>query len=138
MLTHIDHIGIAVRSISEALKIFRDLLGFEELSSEVVPDGTVKVAFLKVGGTKLELIEPIANPGVSRFLEKRGEGLHHICFYSTDIASDLEQFRKAGVVLIDQEPRKGAHGMMVAFLHPRSLNGVLVELAQREEEYRKG
>jgi len=136
VLCHVDHIGIAVRSLENALKIYRDLLGLKELSTEVVPDGTVRVTFLEIGTTKLELIEPINNPGVERFLEKRGEGLHHICFLSNNIAEDLKSFKEKGATLIDPEPRRGAHGMMVAFLHPRSMGGVLVELAQPESEYR--
>lgn len=136
MLRHVDHIGIVVKSIEKSLTIYRDLLGLKELSTEIVPDGTVKVTFLEIGTTKLELIEPINNPSIVRFLEKRGEGLHHICFLSSDIAEELRTLREKGVTLIDTEPRKGAHGMMVAFVHPRSLGGVLVELAQPESEYR--
>lgn len=135
MLTQIDHIGIAVFNIARSLALFRDLFGFKELSNEIAPDGTVRVAFLEVGTTKLELIEPLDNPGVSRFLEKRGEGLHHICFRSTDLHGDLEQLRQKGATIIDAHPRRGAHGMMVAFVHPHSVSGVLIELAQPEAEY---
>ncbi len=135
MIRDIDHIGIVVRSIQDALPGYRDLFELEYMGEEVVPDGTVKAAFLRPvdGTTKIELIEAIDNPGVEKFLETRGPGVHHICYKTKDIVAELARLEAGGVRLIDKQPRPGALGKMVAFLHPKSTGGVLVELAQPAE-----
>jgi len=131
MLKKIDHIGIVVRSIEEALKAYRDALGLPLAHVQEVPEQKVKIAFLPVGDCEIELVEPTAaDSGVARFLEKRGEGLHHICFEVEDIEAALRDLAAKGVRLIDRQPRQGAIGR-VAFLHPKSAHGVLIELVEK-------
>lgn len=134
MIRKVDHLGIVVRSLEQSIPYYRDLLGLPFLGTEVVPDGTVRVAFFQAGESKLELIEPIANPGVEKFLEKRGEGIHHVCLQTDDIVAELARMEAEGAQLIDKAPRAGAHHMQVAFVHPKSVGGVLVELAQPSDE----
>lgn len=133
MLKNLDHVAIVVESIEAAMPIYRDLLGLEYLSSEVAPDGTVKAAFFKAGGSKIELVEPIDNPGVEKFLQTRGGGLHHVCYETDDIEAELTRLKEQGVRLVDEAPRPGALGKRIAFVHPKSLGGVLVELAEKPE-----
>jgi len=125
----IDHIGIAVRDIDSALGFYTEVLGLEAGGREEVPGGGLTVAFIRVGESKVELLEP-AGPesSVAKFLESRGEGIHHVCFRVDDIEAALERARAAGYRLIDEKPRKGAGGARIAFLHPKTLSGVLVEL----------
>ena len=131
MLKKIDHIGIVVRSIEEALKVYRDALGLPLAHVQEVPEQKVKIAFLPIGDCEIELVEPTAaDSGVARFLEKRGEGLHHICFEVEDIEAALRDLAAKGVRLIDRQPRQGAIGR-VAFLHPKSAHGVLIELVEK-------
>ena len=134
MLKKIDHLGIVVHDLNEAIPKYRDLLGMKYLGRETAPDGTVEVAFFAVGESKVELVQPLDNPSVARFLEKRGEGLHHVCYGSDDIEADLARLAEGGARLIDKEPRPGAHGKRIAFVHPASTSGVLVELSQDAEE----
>jgi len=126
----VDHIGIAVWSVDTVRSLYESFFSLEFSGEEVVPDGTVKVIFLKAGKTYLEFFEPIQNRSVENFLQKRGEGLHHICFLTDDIEKELKELKEKGVELIDSVPRKGARGKRIAFLHPRSLHGVLIELAE--------
>ena len=127
----IDHLGIAVRSIEESLTFYRDGLGLEMSGTERVEDQGVKVALLPVGESRIELLEPFsADTPVGRFLAKRGEGLHHICYEVDDLASKLEELSSRGFRVLDGYPRPGAEGKLVAFLHPASANGVLVELSE--------
>ncbi len=127
----IHHVGIAVRSLSEASARFGGLLGLESGERYEIPEFGVKVLFLPVGDSNLELLEPLgAASTVGAFIEKRGEGIHHICFEVEDIEAALEDFRRQGARLIDEKPRSGAGGHLVAFVHPRSTHGVLVELMQ--------
>ena len=131
MLKKIDHIAIVVRSIEEALKVYRDALGLPLAHVQEVPEQKVKIAFLPIGDCEIELVEPTAaDSGVARFLEKRGEGLHHICFEVEDIEAALRDLAAKGVRLIDRQPRQGAIGR-VAFLHPKSAHGVLIELVEK-------
>jgi methylmalonyl-CoA/ethylmalonyl-CoA epimerase len=126
----VDHIGIAVRSIEERLSLYRTL-GLKVARSEEVPSEKVRVAFLPVGDTRVELLEPTTpDSPVARFLEKRGEGLHHICFVVEDIRGAMKALAALGFELLSEEPRAGAHGSLVCFLHPRSAGGVLIELSQ--------
>lgn len=132
MYSKIDHIGIAVRSLDEALRTYTVGLGFKvEHIEEVVDQGT-RVAMLPIGESCLELLEAMGDDTpVARSIAKRGEGVHHICFRVDDIRLELSRLKKAGVRLIDEIPRSGAGGCLVAFLHPSSTGGVLIELSQR-------
>ncbi|NPA15907.1 MAG: methylmalonyl-CoA epimerase [Deferribacteres bacterium] len=130
MLKKVNHIGIAVRSIEEA-KRFYELLGAEVEGEEVVEEQKVRVAFISVGETRIELLEPTSEDSpVAKFLAKRGEGIHHIAFEVDDVEEALRLLEEKGVQLIDRKPRRGAHNTLIAFIHPKSTNGVLVELCQ--------
>ena len=136
MIVKIDHIAIAVQNLDEALKVYRDALGLEPAGGEEVPEQGVRVAFLPVGDTRLELLEPLSPESpVAKFLEKRGEGIHHICIEVEDLEKTLAELASKGVKLIDEKPRLGAHGRKMAFVHPKSLHGVLLELYQKEEKH---
>ena len=132
-ISHIEHIGIAVKSLEEALPYYENVLGFKCYAVEEVEDQKVKTAFLKVGETKLELLEPAAEDSpIASFLENRGPGIHHIAFAVEDgVANALGECRSKKVRLIDFEPRKGAEGLNIAFLNPRSTQGVLTELCEK-------
>lgn len=128
----IDHIGIVVHNIDEALKVYHTALGLPVKEVLEVPDQQVEVAFLPLGESNLELVRPTSNDtGIAKFLEKRGEGIHHVCIEVENIEEALTQLKANGVQLIDEEPRRGAHGQ-VAFVHPRGAHGVLIELVQHE------
>ena len=132
-ISHIEHIGIAVKSIETSLPFYEDVLGFKCYAIEEVVDQKVKTAFLKVGETKLELLEPTADDSpIAKFLENRGQGVHHIAYAVEDgVANALEECRTKELRLIDQTPRKGAEGLSIAFLHPKSSEGVLTELCEK-------
>ncbi|HNX50928.1 MAG TPA: methylmalonyl-CoA epimerase [Thermoanaerobaculaceae bacterium] len=126
----INHIGIAVKSLDEALTLYR-ALGLEVSGREEVESQKVKVAMLPVRGSQIELLEPTApDSPIAVAIEKRGEGLHHICFEVEDIRAAMGQLKEAGFQLLSDEPKAGAHGSQVCFLHPRSGRGVLIELCQ--------
>jgi methylmalonyl-CoA/ethylmalonyl-CoA epimerase len=128
----IDHLGIAVSSISDSLTFYREVLGLELAGTETVDDQGVRVALLPVGEARIELLEPVSGETpVGRFITKRGEGLHHICYEVDDLSSKLDELRSRGVRLLDGYPRRGAEGKLVAFLHPASSHGVLVELVEK-------
>ena len=128
----IDHLGIAVRSIGDALAFYRDALGLDLKGTEAVEDQGVTVALLPAGESRIELLEPVsADSPVGRFIAKRGEGLHHICYEVDDLGAKLEQLRLRGVRVLEGYPRPGAEGKLVAFLHPASASGVLVELVEK-------
>jgi methylmalonyl-CoA/ethylmalonyl-CoA epimerase len=128
----IDHLGIAVRSLKEALPFYQDVLGLKLLGTEVVDDQGVTVALLPAGDSRIELLEPLSEESVvGRFLDRRGEGLHHICYEVEDLQSKLEDFGARGIKLLSGYPKRGAEGKLVAFLHPASANGVLVELVEK-------
>ena len=130
----IDHLGIAVRSISDSLAFYREGLGLELAGAETVEDQDVHVAFLQAGESRLELLEPLSEKtAVGRFLAKRGEGLHHICYEVENLTTKLEELKARGVRVLDGYPRRGAEGKLVAFLHPASANGVLVELTEKAD-----
>ena len=127
----INHLGIATKGIDEALGFWADALGLENLHSEIVEDQKVRVAMLPIGESRIELLEPTSDDSpISKFLEKRGAGIHHIAIEVDDIEAALEQLKAKGMRLIDQSPRIGAEGCLVAFVHPSSTNGVLLELVQ--------
>jgi len=131
MIERIDHIAVVVEDIERALGVFRDALGMELNHMETIPEQDVKIAFLPVGESEIELLEPISSDsGVARFLAKRGEGLHHICLEVEDIDAALAELKGKGIRLINERPVAGAHGR-VAFVHPKSTHGVLIELLER-------
>lgn len=127
----IEHIGIATRGLEEALEFWRGALGLEPDSTEVVAEQRVRVAMLPLGESHVELLEPTDDESpVAKFLEKRGPGIHHIAVRVEDIRATLESLKKQGIRLIDETPRVGAGGCLVAFVHPSSARGVLLELVQ--------
>ncbi len=131
MIDKIAHIGIAVNNIDEHLKFYRDILGMKVGERTKVPEQGVEVIFLETGDTKIELLQPLdENANINKFLQKRGEGIHHICLEVDDIEAALHELEERGIELIDQTPRPGAGGCMVAFIHPRSAGGVLIELEE--------
>lgn len=133
-LLRIDHLGIAVRSIESALPFYQSGLALKSSPCEEVSSDRVRVCFLAVGESRLELLEPIDdNSPVARFLDKRGEGLHHVAFACRDITATLALLKSEGHRLIDETPRPGAHGMRVAFIHPKSAHGVLYELIEHAD-----
>ncbi len=132
MITRIDHIGIAVQNINDALKFFQDALGIELDHVALEEGGRTRVAFMPVGASEVELVEPQDDEsGLAKFLAKRGEGIHHICFEVDDIDAALARLKEHGAQLIDETPRANAQGMRYAFVHPKSAHGVLIELYQR-------
>jgi len=137
--THIEHIGIAVKNLDEAIKRYTGLLGVPCYLVEEVKDQSVKTAFFLLGQTKIELLESTSAEGpVAKFIEKRGEGLHHIAYAVDDLSGSLGSAKSAGMQLIDPEPRSGAEGLSIAFIHPRSTCGVLTELCQKERGLKAG
>ncbi|MBZ4652187.1 MAG: methylmalonyl-CoA epimerase [Proteiniphilum sp.] len=133
-ITHIEHIGIAVKSIEEQLPYYEGILGLKCYNIENVEDQKVKTAFFMVGQTKIELLEPTSEEStIARFIEKRGEGIHHIAYATRNISEALREMEQKGVRLIDQEPRGGAEGLNIAFLHPKSTGSVLTELCEHPE-----
>lgn len=129
----VDHIGVAVKSLDETLKFYQDILGLELQGTEVVAEQKVKVAFLPVGDTEVELLESTDEEGpCAKFIEKKGEGIQHIAFRVENIEEAIAEMIGKGVKMIDEKPRYGAGGAKIAFCHPKSTNGVLVELCERE------
>jgi len=130
MIGPAHHVGVAVKSLEEALEGYRQL-GLEPDVMEEVPSQGVRVAFLRAGSVRIELLESLQPDGViARFIQRRGEGLHHLAFASEDIRKEMTRLRQAGFELVDAEPRRGSGGRLVAFVHPRSLHGVLLELVE--------
>lgn len=134
-ISHIEHLGIAVKSLDEAIPYYENILGMKCYSIEEVTDQKVKTAFFKVGQTKLELLEPTSDESpIAKFIEKRGEGIHHLAFAVEDgVANALAEMEGKGVRLIDKAPRKGAEGLNIAFIHPKSTHGVLTEFCEKPE-----
>ena len=128
-LTHIEHLGIAVKSIEACLPYYEGVLGLKCYNIEEVADQKVKTAFFKIGQTKIELLEPTSEDStIAKFIEKKGEGIHHIAFAVPDVQAALDDAEAKGVRLIDKAPRGGAEGLSIAFLHPKSTCSVLTEL----------
>ncbi len=135
MSRKISHIGIAVKSLEESSKLYKDLLGLDYEGQEIVEDQGVKVAFYLAGDVRIELLEPLSDESpVAKFIEKRGEGIHHIAFDSNDAEGEIETFQSNDIRMIDKTPRKGAHSSMIAFAHPKSTGGVLLELCQKMDK----
>ena len=135
MITNINHIGIAVSSIEERGPIYSELLGLKFEGEQTVLEQGVKVAFYSAGDVRIELLEPLSPESpIAKFIQKRGEGIHHIAYETNSILNDLDKIAEKGARLIDKTPRKGAHNMNIAFLHPKSTGGVLTELCGKEED----
>jgi len=133
--THIEHIGIAVNSIAEAIPFYEKVLGLKCYNIEEVADQKVRTAFFMIGQTKIELLESTDPEGpIGKFIEKRGEGIHHIAYAVEGIEERLREAEEAGIRLIDAAPRRGAEGLSIAFLHPKSTFGVLTELCENKEK----
>lgn len=131
MLTKINHIGIAVKSLDETVPFYRDNLGMQFMGIEDVTEQKVRVAMLQVGESKIELLEPTSEDSpVAKFIEKNGAGIHHVAYEVADIESAIAKLLAEGIRMIDEKPRHGAHGTRIAFVHPKSSNGVLSELCQ--------
>lgn len=134
MKSKIDHIGIAVNSIKDSIKLYSELLGVKPSKEEILEDRGLKVAFLEMGDTRIELLEPLhENSQVSKFLEKKGPGFHHMAYEVEDIAQSIEKAKKLGFKTLTDEGQPGAHNTTVVFLHPKSANGILTELVQHNE-----
>lgn len=134
-LTHIEHIGIAVSNLEESIKFYEDILGIKCYKIEEVKDQRVKTAFFNVGQTKIELLESTDSEGsIGKFIEKKGEGIHHIAFAVRNIESALNEASEKGIRLIDQQSRKGAEGLSIGFLHPKSTHSVLIELCENKNK----
>lgn len=131
----INHLGIATKSIAESLKFWQDSLGLENVHTEVVEDQKVRVAMLPIGESRVELLEPTSDDSpISKFLEKRGGGIHHIAVEVENIEASLAKLKAEGARLIDETPRIGAEGCLIAFVHPATTGGVLLELTQKITE----
>ncbi|MEW9669649.1 methylmalonyl-CoA epimerase [Ammoniphilus sp. 3BR4] len=131
----IEHIGIAVRNLEESVKFYTELLGLKLLGYETVESEMVRVAFLEIGETHLELLEATSPESpIAQFIEKKGEGIHHIALQVDDSVDRLGYLKEKGIKLIHEVPKQGAHGNLVAFLHPKSTNGVLLELCQPQSK----
>ncbi len=129
----LDHIGIAVKNLDETLKFYTEVLGLELHGTEVVEEQKVKVAFLPVGDTEVELLESTTDDGpIAKFIEKNGEGIQHMAFKVDNIEEAIEELKAKGMMMIDEKPRYGAGGARIAFMHPKSTYRVLVELSERE------
>jgi len=127
----VEHIGIAVRTLADSVPLFEKLLNSQCYKTEMVESEKVNTAFFKKGDTKIELLESIDESGVvSKFIEKKGEGLHHIAFEVKDIEAEVERLKKEGFILLNDKPKAGADNKLVCFLHPKSTNGLLIELCQ--------
>ena len=128
---HIEHLGIAVANLEESIKYYEEVLGLKCYSIEEVKDQKVKTAFFKVGQTKIELLESTSPEGsIGKFIEKKGQGMHHLAFAVEGLQETLNEVKEKGVRLIDEKPRSGAEGLNIAFLHPKSTHGVLTELCE--------
>jgi len=133
-LTHIEHIGIAVKNLEESIKFYENAFGLKCYAVEEVKDQKVKTAFFMIGETKIELLESTEPDGqIGKFIEKKGEGIHHIAFAVTNLKESLKEAEVKGVQLIDKKPKPGAEDLKIAFLHPKSTNGVLVELCEKKK-----
>jgi methylmalonyl-CoA/ethylmalonyl-CoA epimerase len=132
MVKKIDHVGIAVKNLDEALKFYENVLGLKAAGTEVVEEQKVKVAFLPTGDSEVELLEATSEDSpVAKFIEKNGEGIQHIAYRVDDVEAAIAKMKELGMRMIDEKPRYGAGGAKIAFCHPKSTGGVLVELCQR-------
>jgi len=131
-ISHIEHIGIAVKNLEESISLYENVFGLKCYNIEEVKDQKVRTAFFKLGQTKIELLESTEPNGpIGKFIEKKGEGIHHIAFATNDLQKSLNDLKENGIKLIDENPRVGTEGLNIAFLHPKSINGVLIELCEK-------
>ena len=131
-LSHIEHIGLAVKNLDESIKFYEDVFGLKCYAIEEVKDQKVKTAFFQIGQTKIELLESTDPEGpIGKFIEKRGEGIHHIAFATKRLQSSLDGLKEKGIKLIDEKARRGAEGLNIAFIHPKETYGVLTELCEK-------
>lgn len=134
-VNHIEHIGIAVKDLQESIKFYENILGLKCYAIEEVKDQRVKTAFFMLGSTKIELLESTDPEGpIGKFIEKKGEGIHHLAFDVKNIQNCLSEMESKDIQLIDKTPRKGAEGLNIAFLHPKSTNGILMELCEKSNK----
>ena len=132
MLKHIDHLGIAVDNLNDSMHLYEDILGLECHGQETVEDQRVNIAFFKVGDTKIELLESTCPDGpIARHINTRGQGIQHIAYRVADIETAISDMQAKGIAMLDKTPRIGAGGARIAFLHPKSTNGILIELCER-------
>lgn len=132
--THIEHIGIAVKNLEASIKYYEEIFGLKCYAIEEVKDQKVRTAFFELGQTKIELLESTEpDSPIGKFIDKRGEGVHHLAFAVNDIEAGLKEIENKGIELIDKHPRKGAEDLNIAFLHPKSTYGVLTELCEKKE-----
>ncbi len=133
--THIEHLGIAVENLDESIKFYESVLGLKCYLIEEVKDQKVKTAFFNIGQTKIELLESTSPDGpIGKFIEKKGQGIHHIAFAVEGLQKTLNEISEKGVRLIDEKPRSGAEGLNIAFIHPKSTHGVLTELCENQKK----
>ena len=134
-ISHIEHIGIAVKNLEESIKFYENILGLKCYNIEEVKEQKVRTAFFLLGQTKIELLESTESDGpIGKFIEKRGEGVHHIAFATKELQKSLDELTEKGVRLIDTKPRKGAENLDIAFAHPASANGVLIEFCENNNK----
>lgn len=131
----VEHIGIAVKSLQDSIPLFEKLLNTECYKTEIVSSENVNTAFFKKGDTKIELLESTEENGViAKYIEKKGEGMHHIAFDVADIIAEMKRLKDEGFILLNEEPKDGADNKLVCFLHPKSTNGILIELCQEKND----
>lgn len=133
-MLNIEHIGIAVKELATSVPLFEKLLNSQCYKTEVVESENVHTAFFKTGSTKIELLESLSNDGIiSRYIDKKGEGMHHIAFEVSDIEAEMKRLKSEGFVLLNETPKQGADNKLVCFLHPKDTNGVLIELCMEKK-----
>lgn len=133
MVVKVDHIGIAVKNLEESLKFYEEILGMKCKGTEVIEEQKVKVAFLPIGDTEAELLESTDEEGpIAKYIEKKGEGIQHIAYRVENIEKAIAEMKEKGIRMIDEKPRYGAGGAKIAFIHPKSTHGVLIELCERD------
>ncbi len=132
MIRNLVHVGIAVKDLQASADLFSRLLGIDPGHSEEVPDQKVRTLFFDAGSSGIELLQPTSDDSpIARYIQKRGEGIHHLSFEVDDVNAEIDRLQREGFVMIDQTPRAGAHGYRIAFLHPKSTNGLLVEIGEK-------
>ncbi len=136
MIKRINHIAVAVNNLEEAAKFYQNMLGLSLSGVEVVAAQKTKAGFFKVGESNIELVQPTeADSPLTKFLEAKGQGIHHICFEVDDVEAEIKALLEKGATMVDQKPRPGAHQTRVAFIHPKSSNGVLIELCELPKDH---